>query len=273
MSPYHPFSFVSTGWRHRTMILRLAGRRIEARYRGSFLGITWAVLEPLALLAIYTFIFGLVFRAKWGTLPVGDGAQGEFALFLFSGLTIYSIFSEAVNDSPQALLASEQYVKQLVFPSEVLAWVAVLAGLFRFAISSALLVLFYRLSLGNLPVTALFLPVIVLPVILFTLGVTWLLSSLGVFLRDLGQLVGLFTTALLFVSPIFYPASTIPERYHHLYFLNPFAGILEMSKRSLFEGVVPDAMEVAVLFLIGWVVAWLGHSWFLRTKAGFADVL
>ncbi len=253
--------------------MRLAGRRIQSRYRGSFLGISWAVLEPLALLAIYTFIFGLVFRAKWGALPVGDGAQGEFALFLFSGLTIYSIFSEAVNDSPQAVLASEQYVKQLVFPSEILAWVAVVAGLFKFAISSALLVLFYRLTLGALPVAALLLPIIVLPVILLTLGVTWLVSSLGVFLRDLGQIVGLFTTALLFVSPIFYPASTIPERYRDLYFLNPFAGVLEMSKRSLFEGDVPDPVEIGVLLLLGWIVAWIGHGWFVRTKAGFADVL
>jgi lipopolysaccharide transport system permease protein len=105
------------------------------------------------------------------------------------------------------------------------------------------------------------------------LGVTWLLSSLGVFLRDLGQLVGLFTTALLFVSPIFYPASMIPERYRDLYFLNPFASVLEMSKQSLFEGAVPNAIEVGALLLVGWVVAWLGHSWFVRTKAGFADVL
>ena len=273
MSPYHPLSFLATGWRHRVMILRLAGRRIEARYRGSLLGMTWAVLEPLALLAIYTFIFGLVFRAKWGSLPMGDGTQSDFALFLFSGLTIYSVFSESVNDSPQSVLASEQYVKQTVFPSEVLAWVAVMTGLFRFAVSSTLLVIFYRLSLGNLPVTALLLPLVLLPVVFLTLGVTWLFSSLGVFLRDLGQLVGLFTTALLFMSPIFYPASTIPERYRDLYFLNPFAGVLEISKLSLFEGRLPDAWEMATLLLIGWLVAWLGHSWFIRTKAGFADVL
>ena len=255
------------------MILRLAGRRIASRYRGSVLGIAWAVLEPLAMLGIYTFIFGLVFRAKWGALPVGDGSRGEFALFLFSGLAIYSVFSEAVNDSPQAILGADQYVKQLIFPSEVLAWVAVVAGLFKFVISMSLLVFFYRMTLGHLPVTALLLPLIVLPVILLTLGVTWLVSSLGVYLRDLGQLVGLCTTALLFVSPIFYPASTIPARFQDLYFLNPFAGVLEMSKQILFAGVVPDPIAIVGSIAIGWGVAWLGHGWFLRAKAGFADVL
>jgi lipopolysaccharide transport system permease protein len=252
------------------MILRLAGRRIEGRYRGSVLGLGWVLVEPLALLAIYTFVFSLVFRARWGSLPA---EHGNFALFLFSGLTIYSVFSETVNESPNAVLASEAYVKQFVFPSEVLAWVAVVAALFKFAISSALLVACYRLTVGNLPITSLFLPLIVLPVVFLTLGVTWFLSALGVYFRDLGQAVGLFTTALLFVSPIFYPASTIPEPYRGLYFLNPFAGILEMSKRSLFDGQIPDLPQVMLLLIVGWGAAWLGHAWFVRVKAGFADVL
>jgi len=270
MSPYNPLSFVATGWQHKELILQLAWRRIEGRYRGSMLGLSWALLEPLAMLAIYTFVFSFVFRARWGALP---GEHGEFALFLFSGLTIYAVFSEAVNDAPQSILSSEVYVKQHVFPTETLAWVSMVAGLFRFAVSSTLLVIFYLATQGNLPVAALFMPLIMLPVMLLTLGVTWFLSSLGVFLRDLGQFVGLATTGLLFLSPIFYPASTIPERFHDLYFLNPFAGILEMSKRSLFQGLAPDPGEFAILVGVGWAIAWAGHGWFVRTKASFADAL
>ena len=270
MSPYNPLAFAATGWKHRELIARLAWRRIEGRYRGSILGISWALLEPLAMLGVYTFVFSFVFQARWGSAPTG---HGEFALFLFSGLMIYGVFSEAVNDAPHSMLSAQQYVKQLIFPTETLAWVTLLAGLFKFVLSAGLLVAVYRLTRGNLPSTALYLPVIVLPVLLMTLGATWLLSSLGIFLRDLGQLVGLATAALLFLSPIFYSASVIPERFQTIYFLNPFAGILEMSKRSLFEGLPPDAGEYGLLLGAGWLIAWIGYSWFVWTKSSFADAL
>lgn len=271
LSRYSPLSFAMTGWNSRRLIFYLARRKIETRYRGSIFGILWALLEPLAMLTIYTFVFSFVFRARWGGLP--PGVHGEFAIFLFSGLTIYAVFSESVNESPSSILESTAYVKQLIFPTEVLAWVLVLAGLFRFSINSVLLVAFYRLTMGNLPVSAAFMPLVLLPVVLLALGVTWLLSSLGVFLRDVGQFVGLATTGLLFLSPIFYPASAIPERFQSIYFLNPFAGVLEMSKRSLFEGQPPDPLELGVLVAVGWAVAWAGHSWFQLTKSSFADVL
>jgi len=222
------------------------------------------------MLAIYTFVFSFVFQARWGTL---SGERGEFALFLFSGLTIFAVFSDSANDAPQSIMASGVFVKQLAFPTEVLAWVSVVTVLFKFIVSSSLLVVFYRATQGNLPMAALFMPLVMLPIVLLTLGVTWVLSSVGVFLRDLGQLVGPLTTGLLFVSPIFYPASTIPERFHSLYFLNPFASVLEMSKRSLFEGLPPDPWELLALTVVGWVVAWLGFFWFVRTKSSFADVL
>ena len=270
VSPHNPFSFIATGWRHKELITQLAWRRIETRYRGSVFGLLWAVFEPLVMLTIYTFVFSLVFQARWGALP---NERGEFALFLFSGLTIYAIFSESVNEAPQSIVSSEAFVKQLVFPTEILAWVSVVAALFKFTVSSGLLIIFYRWTQGNLPVTALLLPAVILPVIFLTLGVTWIFSSLGVFLRDCGQLVGLGTTALLFLSPIFYPASIVPERYRDLFFANPLAGVLEMSKLSLFEGGIPDPAEWLILFGVSWVVAWAGHSWFVGTKSSFADVL
>ena len=255
------------------MIGRLARRQIESRYRGSVLGLSWAILEPLFQLAIYTFVFSFVFRAKWGGLPGGASSQGEFALFLFSGLTIYAIFADLVNESPRLVLSAEQYVKQMAFPVEILVWVSMLVGIFKFTINLLLLFGFYRLTVGHPPVSAFLFPLVILPVMLLAAGVGWCFASLGVFLRDIGQLVGLLTTLLLFVSPIFYPASMIPERYQPLYFVNPFARVLEMSKEILFVGVVPNHVELGLLILSSWGVAWWGYLWFMRTKAGFADVL
>jgi len=255
------------------MIARLARRQVESKYRGAMLGMSWAVFEPLVQLAIYAFVFSFVFRARWGTGMAEDASRGEFALFLFSGLTIYAIFADAVNESPRSVLSAEQYVKQMAFPSEILAWVSLAAALFKFMINVALLMTFYRLTLGHPPITVLLLPVVILPVLLLTLGVSWLFGSLGVYLRDIGQLVGLLTTLVLFLSPIFYPASMIPDRYRSIYLMNPFARVLEASKQVIFEGHLPNLAWLLGLIALGWVAAWLGHIWFVRTKAGFADVL
>ena len=270
MGPNHPFAFLSAGLRHRQLIGRLARRRIEARYRGSVLGLAWTLLHPLLMLAIYTFVFSFVFEARWAAVA---GQPGEFALFLFSGLIVYAIFSECVNEAPNLMLANETYIKQLVFPTEVLAWTMLLASLFSFVVNALLLLAFCALILGPPPASALWLPLIVLPVVLLTLGVAWFLSSLGVYIRDIGQVVGVLTTALLFLSPIFYPAAAVPESLRAWYFLNPFASILDMSKASLFYGAAPDWARLGWLTLAGWVAAWLGFAWFMKTKRGFADVL
>jgi lipopolysaccharide transport system permease protein len=267
---YLPFAFIAEGLRHRRLIGRLAWRRIEARYRGSVLGLAWTLLHPMMMLAIYTFVFSFVFKSRWGS---AEGPQTEFALFLFSGMILYAIFAECINEAPGLMLANQIYIKQLVFPTEVLAWVTLLTSLFVFAINSLLLMVFYFAIRGCPPESALWLPVIVAPVLLLTLGMVWFLSSLGVYIRDIGQVVGVFTTALLFMSPVFYPASAIPENLRGWYFLNPFASILDMSKAALFYGVEPDWVRLGELTLAGWVVAWLGFAWFMKTKRGFADVL
>ena len=258
------------GWRYRHLILRLAVRRIQAQYRGSLLGMLWAALVPLLMLSVYTFTFSFVFKARWSA---EDAGETDFALFVFSGMILYGLFQRVANEAPNLLVSNQICIKQIVFPSEVLSWVSVLASLFDFAVSFAMWVGFYVLERGAPLASWLFLPLLLLPILLFALGTTWLLSSLGVFLRDLPQLVGVVTTMLLFLSPIFYPATRIPAWAAPYYHLNPFVGILEAARGSLFFGTPPDGRSLALLTAAGWAVAWLGYAWFMRTKPGFADVL
>lgn len=267
---YEPVSFVRMGWRHRRLIRRLARRKIEARYRGSMLGLLWTLVQPLLMLGVYTFVFSVIFRARWGE---GQAGGMEFALFLFSGMIIYTVFSECVNEAPHLIYEHQALIKQVVFPSEVLAWVSLLASLAQFVVGLALLLVFNLAVYGGLPATAVWLPLVMLPVLLGTLGLVWIVSSLGVFLRDISQIVGLATTALLFLSPIFYSSANVPESLRPYYAINPFARLLEMSKDCLFYGHPLAWRTLGLLTLGAWALAWLGYAWFMNTKRGFADVV
>jgi len=265
-----PFAFVALLHRHRRLILRLARRRIEAQYRGSALGLAWTVLQPLLLLSVYTFAFSVVLGSRWDEQAPG---RGDFALLVYSGMLLFGVFARPFGEAPNLVVSSQAYLKQLVFPAEVLAWVSVLAALFEFAVGFALWALFFVALRGAPPATWLALPALLVPLVLLALAASWLLSSLGVFLRDLAQVVGLAVTALFFLSPIVYPASRIPASLAPWYRLNPLVDVLEASKQLLFSGTMPAWASLAVLALVAWLAAWLAHLWFLRTKGSFADVL
>jgi len=266
-SPVEP---LAVAWRHRALISRLARREVEGRYRGSLLGLTWSVATPLLMLAVYTFVFSVVFKARWGT---GSERRGEFALVLFSGLLTFGLFSECVNRAPGTILESVSYVKKVVFPLEILAWVGLLGALFNTAIG-VLILLAGHLALGVLPpLSTLLLPVLLVPLCLLVLGTTWFLSSVGVFLRDIRQIVPILTTVLLFVSPIFYPASAVPEPYRSFLSLNPLAPTVESVRAALFFGQAPDWASWVSSLGLSSVVCWLGFTWFANTRRAFADVL
>jgi len=267
---YLPISFLAAGWEHRGLILQLTRRRIAARYRGSLLGGLWAVVHPLMMLCIYTFVFSYVLQAR---MNVESESRADFALFLFSGMIVYSIFSESVNDAPGLVLGNRNYIKHLLFPVEVLSWVSVASSLFNFLVSFVILMGFSYSLNGQPPVTALFVPLLVLPVVFLSLGLSWVLSSLGTFLQDISQGTNVFTTALFFLSPIFYPISAIPEPIRRYCYLNPFAFTLETSRGVLFDGAVPDWKVLGALTLGAFTIAWLGYVWFMKTKGAFADVL
>ncbi|MCG5238967.1 ABC transporter permease [Azospirillum doebereinerae] len=265
-----PLALFKTAWQHRRLILRLSKREVDARYRGSMLGVVWAVLTPLLMLAVYTFVFTTIFQARWG--KAGD-SSGEFALLLFSGLILFTVFSECVNRAPGLLLENVSYIKKVVFPLEILPVVGLVVALFNAGLSFAILLVFYLVVLGLPPVTTLLLPLVLAPLCLMTLGVSWFLAASGIFLRDIRQVVGVAVSVLMFLSPIFYPISAVPDRFRWVIHLNPLTGILEQARELLFWGSVPAPLEWALATLAGWLCAWLGYAWFMKTRRGFADVV
>jgi len=269
-----PLKVFSSGWSQRTLILRLTRREIEKRYRGSMLGFAWSLLVPLALLGVYTFVFSVVFEARW-QLPI-EGT-GVFALVLFTGLILFNVFGECANRAPSLMLDHAAYIKKLVFPLETFGWVVVLAALFNALVGTVALLLGYLVFIGMPPPSAVAFPLSVGPPLLLALGCTWFLSSLGVYLRDLAQFVPLLVTVALFLSPVLYPVQMLEEKLPALALimtrLNPLAVSIEEGRRTLFRGEFPHWLPLMAHFLVGWLVAWLGFMWFRKTRKGFADVV
>jgi lipopolysaccharide transport system permease protein len=257
-------------WRHRELIKAAAKREVLGRYRGSAMGLLWSFFNPALMLAVYTFVFSEVFKARWS---VGSESKAEFALLLFAGLMVFNLFAECINRAPGIILSNVNYVKKVVFPLEILPFVGLLSSLFHSAISLGVWLLAYLLLFGIPHPTALYLPLILLPLVLFIMGVSWVLASLGVFLRDVNQIIGVITTTLMFLSPIFYPTTSLPEAYRHLLYLNPLTPIIEQARVVLYFGMRPDLVMLAVYWAAASIFAWLGFAWFQKTRKGFADVL
>lgn len=270
ISPTSPLSIVRLALAHRRLILRLARREVEARYRGSVLGIVWSVLTPLLMVAAYTFVFSVIFQPRWNVPP---GANANFALLLYSGLLVFGLFSEPASRAPGLVLENVSYIKKVVFPLEILPLVAMVAAGVNFIIGFGVLMVLYVAMLGLPPATILLLPVVMVPVVLFTLGFTWLLAALGVFLRDLRHAVGILVSLMMFLGPIFYPVTAVPEGIRWLLYLNPLTPVLEFSKDVLFWGTVPSLAMLGGTILAAWVAAWLGHLCFAKLRPGFADVV
>jgi lipopolysaccharide transport system permease protein len=262
--------FLARGWHHRELVWQLTRREVAARYRGTLLGLAWTLIHPLFMVGIYTFVFREVFRARWDD---SVDTAGEFALVLFAGLIVFSLLTECVTRAPALVTGNPSFVKKVIFPLDVLPWSVLGSALFHALVSFALLVLLWGLSQGELPWTAIALPLPLVPLALWTLGLSWLLASFGVYLRDTVQVVALLTVALLFMSPVFYPASALPEPYRAYLWLNPLTYVIEEVRGLLFHGRVPSGGALAVQLLLGFAVAWLGWLWFEKTRPGFADVL
>jgi lipopolysaccharide transport system permease protein len=212
-----------------------------------------------------------VFKARWGA--GGGDSKTEFALMLFAGLMVFNIFSECVSRAPGLILANVNYVKKVVFPLEILPWVSLGAALFHGAISLAVWLAAYLILFGVPHATVLYLPLIILPLVLFILGLAWFLASLGVYLRDVSQLIGVLLTVLMFMSPIFYSAEALPEAYRGLLYLNPLTPVIEQTRAVLYWGQTPNFLLLLSSLLVSAFVAWLGFAWFQKTRKGFADVL
>lgn len=258
-------------WRNRTLIASLTKREVLGRYRGSVLGILWSFFNPLLMLAVYTFVFSVVFQTRWGG-SVGQ-SRGEFALILFAGLMVFNLFAECVTRAPGLVLGNVSYVKRVLFPLEILPWVSLGAALFHLAISFMVWLCFFAAVMGPPRVTVLLFPLILVPLGLLIMGLSWLLASLAVYLRDVGQVVGIAVTLCMFLTPLFYPAAAIPERYRPLLWLNPLAWIVEQTRNLLVSGMLPPFLPSTGVLLFSLLSAWCGFAWFQKTRKGFADVL
>jgi len=267
---FGPLSMFLVIYQHTQLILRLAKRDVQARYKGSYLGLCWSLLSPLLMLTIYTFVFSVVFKSRWDT---SSSTTGQFALLLFSGLIFFNIFAECVGRAPSLITENVAYVKKVVFPLEILPIVSLLSALFNAALAFLILIAFYPFVLGIPPWTIILTPLVLLPLVLITMGFSWFLASMGVFLRDLRQFIGIFITCLLFLSPLFYPLTAVPSALRRFYYLNPMTTILEQSKSVLFWNKLPNLIHLGLCLIFAWLACWLGFFWFMRTKKGFPDVI
>lgn len=266
-----PVEMFSSFWRNYGLIKALVKRDVIGRYRGSLLGILWSFFNPLLMLAVYTFVFGVIFKSRWST---ESDSKTEFALILFAGLIIFNLFSECINRSPALILSNANYVKRVVFPLEILPLVAVGSAAFHSLVSWSVWLVAYMLFFGIPHATILFLPLIMLPLLLFIMGLSWWLASLGVYIRDVSQFVSIFVTILMFLSPIFYPASSLPDGlFRQVLNINPLTTVVEQARDALFWGKSPDIAKFSIVLFFGLIVACIGFAWFQKTRKGFADVI
>lgn len=270
-----PTSLVALGkslWRNRQLIVQMTKRDVAGRYKGSAMGLAWSFLNPVFMLVVYTFVFSEIFKSRWGGIG-GDDSKTQFAVVLFVGMIVLNLFNEVLNRAPGLIVANVNYVKKVMFPIEILPVIAMGAAFFHSLISLGVLLAAFAVFNGYLHWTVVFIPLVLLPLVIVTLGLAWMLASLGVFLRDVGQTILIITTVLMFLSPVFYPVSAVPERFRPFVMANPLAFIIEQARDVLIWGHLPNWIGLGIYTLAANIVAWAGYTWFQKTRKGFADVL
>ncbi len=267
----NPLKMGQNLWAHRELIGQFSKRQVLQRYRGSYLGLLWSFATPLALLLVYTFVFSVIFKARWQGM-VSDN-HGEFALALFAGLIAFNIFSETVIAAPSLITGNANYVKKVVFPLEILPVSILGSALFHSLFSLTILLIGSLIIRGQVPWTLVFLPLMYLPLIFLTLGLGWFFASLGVFIRDIGHLLGVVVQMLFFLTPIFYPLEAIPFPFRYMIYANPLTFIVNHFRRVALFGQAPDWGEFLIMTGLMLGVCLLGYIWFMKSKKTFADVV
>lgn len=265
-----PWALFVSIWNNRVLIFRLTKREIESRYRSSMLGFIWAFIIPLIMLAVYTFVFSVIFKARWN---IDVDNKYQFALILFSGLICFNIYSECISRSPTLMLECVNYIKKVIFPLEIMPVVILLSALFNGAISFLVLFVFYTIINGLPPISSFLIPFALIPLLFIIIGLSWFLSSIGVYMRDITQFISIVITISMFSSPIFFPITAIPERFRYFLYLNPLTIPIEQTRAWLFSTPPINPVFFGIGFVISWIIAWFGYIWFMKTKKGFADVI
>ena len=270
--PASPAALVASLWRNRRLIWQLTRRDVIGRYQGSAMGLAWSFFNPVLLLLVYTFVFSEIFKSRWGGIGTSD-SKTQFALVLFVGMIVLNLFSEVLNRAPGLILSNVNYVKKVVFPIEIMPIVTMCATLFHAFVSVCVLLAAFVLFNGYLPWTVVFLPLVLLPLVVLTAGLAWMLASLGVFLRDVGQTIVIITTLMMFLAPVFYPVNAVPEAFRGYIMANPLTFIIEQARDVMIWGNLPDWQGLGIYFAVAILIACAGFAWFQKTRKGFADVL
>jgi lipopolysaccharide transport system permease protein len=258
-----------TLWRNRALIRSMVRRDILTRYRGSVGDVVWAIANPLLLMVTYFFVFGIVLQSRFGA----DQSRTGFALYFLAGMLPWLAFSEAVGRAPSVILEHRNFVKKLVFPVEVLPVSQVISGLVTHAFATAIFLIALFVIRGAVPPSVLWAPAILVPQALFTLGMSWFLAALGVYLRDLGQVIGFALTLWFFLTPICYPETSLPAGAYEVLSKNPLYVIVRAYRSVLLDGNAPAAAPLWKLSIIALAVFLAGHAWFYKLRKSFADVI
>jgi len=263
----NPLSIATALWRHRYLLGQLVKRDVLLRYRGAMFGVLWVFLSPLLMLAIFAFVFGHIFQSRW---PQQQG-ETPFWLVLYSGLIVFNLFAETVSRSPGAVRGYPSYVKRIIFPVEILPLVPLGASLVHGAFNLFILLIALTLT-GHLHGQITLYPVLLFPILLLAVGISWFLSAWGVFIKDMTQIVPLFVQMLMFLSPVFYPASAVPDFLRPLYQINPIGSVIEACRASALGQPIPwPAWSIALA--VGLAATSLGYAFFQRSREEFADAL
>lgn len=251
------------------LIISLARRELLARYKGSALGIVWALVTPVVTIAIFTFIFAGLFGARFGA----RGTSWDYALYLFCALLPWTMFQETLQQSSNTIVTHANLVKRVVFPLETLPVAQALAALGNQMFGTLALVVAALVVNHELHATILWLPALVIPQLIAALGAAWLVASLGVFWRDITQGITLVLMAWMYLTPIIYPESIVPERYRPFINANPFTALVRSYRRIFLEGAAPDWSSLAYFSAFAAVLFVFGYWWFAKTRRNFADVI
>ncbi|RDS83397.1 ABC transporter permease [Dyella psychrodurans] len=262
-------SLLGRVWIRRDVFWELTKRDIAGRYSGSFLGLLWSFLNPLLMLAVYTLAFRQFLGMRWPNMETG----ADFSLMIFSGMIVHTLMAECIARAPTSIVSNVNLVKRVVFPVALLPCVTVVSALFNAALSLTVLLLFVLMSHHSLSLSLLYLPCLFAPYAVLLCGISWFMASVGVFIRDITQLAGIITTMMMFLSPVFYPASSLHEPYRSWLLYNPLTLIIEQTRGLVLFGKAPDWHALGLYALVALAVLLAGYGWFRRTQDGFADVL
>lgn len=257
--------------RNFQLIISLTKRDIEGRYKNSLLGLSWAIVFPLFMLAIYSFVFGFVFKSKWNSAEVETSIN--YSLIMFVGLILHSFFADCINRATNTIISNTNYVKKVIFPLESLCWVSILSSLFQFLIAFIVLFVFILIEGVDLHLSILLTPIILLPFFILTYSLVLIISSLSVYIRDISQVISILIAVLLFMSPVFYSISAVPEEYQWLLFINPLTFIIESLRGAILFGDSFSATGYLAYLAVSLCLYIFSITWFKKLKGGFSDVL